>query len=177
MQCRRDRGPGLRKRPEPVEDFLLDAHRKSALRDEPSAVSKSVEHAAMQCSTQPRPSTIFKSRRKELFANCARRGQGEPARLGANPLVTLKERLRLVVAVRESPLHLGHLRALTQLAEMGVVVAPLMPGFYARPQTIDELVDHTVGRLLDLVGVAPPEGLVRRWEGARATLTIDEDRE
>src|SRR5437773_10627411 len=83
MQCRRDRGPGLRKRPEPVEDFLLDAHRKSALRDEPSAVSKSVEHAAMQCSTQPRPSTIFKSRRKELFANCARRAQGEPARLGA----------------------------------------------------------------------------------------------
>lgn len=91
--------------------------------------------------------------------------------------VTLKERRRLVVALRESPLHLGHLRALAQLAEMGAVVAPLMPGFYPRPQTIRELVDHTVGRLLDLVGVAPPEGLVRRWEGPRAALTIDDDPE
>jgi 4-hydroxy-3-polyprenylbenzoate decarboxylase len=88
--------------------------------------------------------------------------------------VTLKERRRLVVALRESPLHLGHLRALTQLAEMGAVVAPLMPGFYARPQTIDDLVDHTVGRLLDLVGVAPPEGLVRRWQGARPSVAVEE---
>jgi 4-hydroxy-3-polyprenylbenzoate decarboxylase len=82
--------------------------------------------------------------------------------------VTLKERRRLVLAVRESPLHLGHLRALTQLAEMGAIVAPPLPGFYSRPQTIDELVDHTVGRLLDLVGVAT-EGLVQRWQGPRGT--------
>jgi flavin prenyltransferase len=81
--------------------------------------------------------------------------------------VTLKERRRLVLAVRESPLHLGHLRTLTQLAEMGAVVAPLMPGFYGRPQTIAELVDHTAGRLLDLLGVPAPDGLVRRWGGAR----------
>jgi flavin prenyltransferase len=91
--------------------------------------------------------------------------------------VTLKERRRLVVAFRESPLHLGHLRTLTQLAEMGAVVAPLMPGFYGRPQTIDDLVDHTVGRLLDLVGVAPPEGLVRRWQGAQTPVAVEEGRE
>lgn len=80
--------------------------------------------------------------------------------------VTLKERRRLVVALRESPLHLGHLRTLTQLVEIGAVVAPLMPGFYGRPETIDELVDHTVGRLLDLVGIGA-EGLAHRWQGAR----------
>jgi 4-hydroxy-3-polyprenylbenzoate decarboxylase len=79
--------------------------------------------------------------------------------------VTLKERRPLVLALRESPLHLGHLRTLTQLAEMGAVVAPLMPGFYSRPRTIEELVDHGVGRLLDLLGIATPEGLVRRWQG------------
>ena len=80
--------------------------------------------------------------------------------------VTLKEQRRLVVALRESPLHLGHLRTLTQLAEIGAVVAPLMPGFYGRPETIDELVDHTVGRLLDHVGIGA-EGLAHRWQGAR----------
>ena len=80
--------------------------------------------------------------------------------------VTLKERRRLVVALRESPLHLGHLRTLTQLAEIGAVVAPLMPGFYGRPETINDLVDHTVGRLLDLVGIGA-EGLAHRWQGAR----------
>jgi 4-hydroxy-3-polyprenylbenzoate decarboxylase len=89
--------------------------------------------------------------------------------------VTLKERRRLVVALRESPLHVGHLRALTQLAEMGAVVAPLAPGFYGRPDTIDDLVDHTVGRLLDLVGIAPPEGLVRRWQGARPPAPVEDD--
>lgn len=79
--------------------------------------------------------------------------------------VNLKERRRVVVAVRETPLHIGHLRALTQLTEMGAIVAPLMPSFYRRPQTIEELVDQTVGRLLDLTGVPVPEGLVYRWEG------------
>jgi 4-hydroxy-3-polyprenylbenzoate decarboxylase len=88
--------------------------------------------------------------------------------------VTLKERRRLVLAVRESPLHLGHLRTLAQLAEMGAVVAPLMPGFYGRPETIEDLVDHMVGRLLDLVGVAAPEGLVRRWQGVRPPLAVEE---
>jgi 4-hydroxy-3-polyprenylbenzoate decarboxylase len=84
--------------------------------------------------------------------------------------VTLKEKRRLVLALRESPLHLGHLRALVQLAEMGAVVAPLMPGFYSRPKTLDELVNQTVGRLIDQVGLPMPEGLARRWEGPRASF-------
>lgn len=84
--------------------------------------------------------------------------------------VTLKERRPLVVAVRESPLHLGHLRSMAQLAEIGAVIAPLMPSFYSRPKSIDDLIDHVVGRLMDLLGIPPPEGLVRRWQGPRVTL-------
>lgn len=75
--------------------------------------------------------------------------------------VVLKERRRLVLMVRESPLHVGHLRTLTQISEMGAVVAPPLPGFYARPATIDDLVNHTVGRVLDLFDI--DVGLVRRW--------------
>jgi 4-hydroxy-3-polyprenylbenzoate decarboxylase len=81
--------------------------------------------------------------------------------------VTLKERRRLVVAPRESPLHLGHLRTLTLLAEIGAVVAPLMPGFYSRPETVNDVVDHQVGRLLDLLQIEPPDGLIKRWQGPR----------
>lgn len=75
--------------------------------------------------------------------------------------VTLKERRRLVLAVRETPLHLGHLRTMTQLAEMGAIIAPPVPGFYARPDSVDAIVNHTVGRLLDLFGLE--SGLARRW--------------
>jgi flavin prenyltransferase len=77
--------------------------------------------------------------------------------------VTLKERRRLVLMVRESPLHLGHLRNLTALAEMGAVIAPPIPGFYNNPQTVMDLVDHSVDRVLDLIGL--PDDTVRRWEG------------
>jgi 4-hydroxy-3-polyprenylbenzoate decarboxylase len=91
--------------------------------------------------------------------------------------VTLKERRRLIVALRELPLHLGHLRTLVQLAEIGAIVAPLAPSFYSRPRTIDDLVGHTVGRLLDLIGLEPPEGLVRRWQGAGPSLTVGDDRD
>ena len=80
--------------------------------------------------------------------------------------VTLKERRRLIVCPRETPLHLGHLRALTQLAEIGAIVAPLMPAFYGRPSTLDDLIDHQVGRLLDLLGV-DMEGLAFRWKGPK----------
>lgn len=80
--------------------------------------------------------------------------------------VTLKEKRRLIVCPRETPLHLGHLRALTQLAEMGAVVAPLMPAFYSRPNTVADLVDHQVGRLLDLLGI-DTEGLAFRWQGPK----------
>jgi 4-hydroxy-3-polyprenylbenzoate decarboxylase len=75
--------------------------------------------------------------------------------------VVLKERRRLVLLVRETPLHLGHLRSMTQVTEMGAIVMPPVPAFYSRPQTIDDIVDQTVGRALDLFGI--DTGLVRRW--------------
>lgn len=75
--------------------------------------------------------------------------------------VALKERRRLVLMVRETPLHLGHLRTMTALAEMGAVVFPPVPAFYAAPATLDDMVNHTVGRALDQFGI--DSGLVRRW--------------
>ena len=75
--------------------------------------------------------------------------------------VTLKERRRLVLMVRETPLHLGHLRTMAQLAEMGAVIAPPVPAFYRRPQSIEDMVDHTLGRVLDLFGLET--GKLRRW--------------
>ncbi|WP_448189149.1 UbiX family flavin prenyltransferase [Azospirillum sp. sgz301742] len=75
--------------------------------------------------------------------------------------VTLKERRPLVLMVRETPLHVGHLRTMTQLAEMGAVLAPPVPAFYTRPQSLDDVIDHTVGRALDLFGL--DSGTVRRW--------------
>jgi 4-hydroxy-3-polyprenylbenzoate decarboxylase len=79
--------------------------------------------------------------------------------------VVLKERRRLVLMVRETPLHLGHLRTLTALAEIGAIVAPPVPAFYARPGSIDEMVDHTLGRVLDLFDLGLELDLVRRWTG------------
>lgn len=75
--------------------------------------------------------------------------------------VTLKERRPLVLMVRESPLHLGHLRTMAKLAEMGAVIAPPMPAFYAQPQSLQEMVDQSVGRALDLFGLSWKP--VRRW--------------
>jgi len=75
--------------------------------------------------------------------------------------VTLKERRRLVLMVRETPLHTGHLRTMTALSEMGAIIAPPVPAFYAKPETIEDIVDHTVGRALDLFDV--DVGSVRRW--------------
>ena len=77
--------------------------------------------------------------------------------------VVLKERRKLILMVRESPLHLGHLRSLTALAEMGAVIAPPVPGFYHHPQTVADLVEHSVDRILDLLGL--PSGDARRWDG------------
>lgn len=77
--------------------------------------------------------------------------------------VTLKERRKLILMVRESPLHLGHLRNLTLLAEMGAIIAPPNPGFYHQPQTVMDVVDHSVDRVLDLLGL--PDSQVRRWQG------------
>jgi 4-hydroxy-3-polyprenylbenzoate decarboxylase len=79
--------------------------------------------------------------------------------------VALKERRRLVLVVRETPLHLGHLRLMTAVTEYGAVVLPPVPGFYHRPETIDDLVDHTVGKMLDQFGL--DRGLFERWQGGR----------
>jgi 4-hydroxy-3-polyprenylbenzoate decarboxylase len=79
--------------------------------------------------------------------------------------VVLKERRRLVLMVRETPLNLAHLRNMTAVTEMGGIVFPPLPGFYHRPQTIAEMVDHTVGRVLDLFSV--PHTLTPRWNGIR----------
>jgi len=79
--------------------------------------------------------------------------------------VVLKERRKLILMVRESPFHLGHLRNMTALAEMGAIIAPPIPGFYHHPQTVMDLVDHSVDRVLDLIGVAD-EG-IRRWQGVQ----------
>jgi flavin prenyltransferase len=77
--------------------------------------------------------------------------------------VTLKERRKLILMIRESPFHLGHLKTMTILAEMGAIIAPPIPGFYHHPETVMDLVDHSVDRVLDLLGV--PDARVRRWEG------------
>jgi flavin prenyltransferase len=75
--------------------------------------------------------------------------------------VVLKERRRLVLLVRETPLHLGHLRTMTALSEMGAVIAPPVPAFYVKPTTIAEMIDQTLGRALDLFGIETDT--VRRW--------------
>jgi flavin prenyltransferase len=77
--------------------------------------------------------------------------------------VTLKERRKLVLMVRETPLHLGHLRTMTSLAEMGAIIAPPVPAFYSRPESLMQLVDHSVCRVLDLFSIHSP--LVKRWQG------------
>lgn len=79
--------------------------------------------------------------------------------------VVLKEHRRLVLVPRETPLHLGHARLLVQAAEMGAVLVPPMPAFYNDPQTVDDIINHTVGRVLDLFGI--DSGIVKRWQGPR----------
>lgn len=75
--------------------------------------------------------------------------------------VILKERRRLVLMVRETPLHLGHLRNLSALTEMGAIIAPPVPAFYNRPKTLEDMIDHSLGRVLDLFGL--DTGKVKRW--------------
>jgi 4-hydroxy-3-polyprenylbenzoate decarboxylase len=79
--------------------------------------------------------------------------------------VVLKERRRLVLMVRETPFNLAHLRNMTAVTEMGGIIFPPLPGFYHRPQSIDEMVDHTVARVLDLFDI--PNTLAPRWEGLK----------
>ena len=83
--------------------------------------------------------------------------------------VTLKERRRLVLLVREAPLTLAHIRNLEMVTQMGAIVAPPVPAFYNHPQSVDDIVNHTVGRVLDLFGL--DVGIVKRWEGMRQPTT------
>jgi 4-hydroxy-3-polyprenylbenzoate decarboxylase len=80
--------------------------------------------------------------------------------------VVLKERRPLVLCVRETPLHLGHLRLMTQAAELGAVIMPPVPAFYHRPQTLEEVIDQTVNRVLDQFDIELPHDLFTRWQGA-----------
>ncbi|WFC81428.1 UbiX family flavin prenyltransferase [Enterobacter quasiroggenkampii] len=80
--------------------------------------------------------------------------------------VVLKERRPLVLCVRETPLHLGHLRLMTQAAELGAIIMPPVPAFYHRPQTLDDVINQTVNRVLDQFDIDLPDDLFTRWQGA-----------
>ena len=104
-----------------------------------------------------------------VIAPCSMRTLAAVAHGLADNLITraadvmLKERRRLVLMVRESPLHLVHLRNMASVTEMGGIICPPLPAFYLRPQTIADIVDHSVARVLDLLGV--PHALAQRWAG------------
>jgi 4-hydroxy-3-polyprenylbenzoate decarboxylase len=104
-----------------------------------------------------------------LIAPCSVRTMSEIATGVTSTLLTraadvvLKERRRLVLMVRETPLHTGHLRTMTQLSEMGAVIAPPVPAFYMRPESLDDVVTQTVGRALDLFDLEHDQ--VKRWRG------------
>jgi len=102
-----------------------------------------------------------------IIAPCTIRSMSEIATGVTTTLLTraadvvLKERRRLVLMVRETPLHTGHLRTMTQLSELGAIIAPPVPAFYAAPHTLEDMVDHAVGRILDLFDIET--GVVSRW--------------
>ena len=111
-----------------------------------------------------------------IVAPCSIRSMAEIATGATTTLltraadVTLKERRRLVLMVRETPLHTGHLRTMAALSEMGAVIAPPVPAFYAKPASLAEMIDHTLGRVLDLFGL--DSGTVRRWGEPEITLVL-----
>lgn len=102
-----------------------------------------------------------------IIAPCSVRSMSEIATGVTSSLLTraadvvLKERRRLVLVVRETPLHTGHLRTMTTLSEIGAIIYPPVPAFYAKPDSIDDMVDHTASRVLDLFGI--DAGYVKRW--------------
>ena len=112
-----------------------------------------------------------------VIAPCSMRSLAEIASGVTSSLVTraadvvLKERRRLVLLVREAPLHLGHLRSMTAATEMGAIVYPPVPAFYARPESLEQMVDHTLGRVLDLFDIETTA--VSRWGGLNSIKNAD----
>lgn len=129
-----------------------------------------VVHSANDLGAAP-SSGSFRTRGM-IVAPCSMRSLAEIANGNTTSLltraadVTLKERRQLVLMARETPLHSGHLRNMLAASDMGAVVAPPVPAFYARPETLTDLVDHAVGRVLDLFGL--DTGAVQRWQGTRS---------
>jgi 4-hydroxy-3-polyprenylbenzoate decarboxylase len=113
------------------------------------------------------PSSGSSRYRGMVIAPCSVRSMSEIATGVTSSLltraadVTLKERRRLVLMIRETPLHTGHLRTMTALSEMGAIIAPPVPAFYAAPASLEEMIDHTIGRVLDLFEL--DSGHVNRW--------------
>ena len=107
-----------------------------------------------------------------IVAPCSMKTMGEIATGVTSSLlsraadVVLKEKRRLVLALRETPLHGGHLRTMTTLADIGAIVAPIVPAFYNKPKSVDDIVNHTVGRLLDFFDIETK--MVKRWQGGPA---------
>ena len=112
-----------------------------------------------------------------VIAPCSMRSLAEIASGVTSSLLTraadvvLKERRRLVLVVREAPLHLGHLRSMTAATEMGAIVYPPVPAFYARPESLEQMVDHTLGRVLDLFDIETTA--VSRWGGLNSIKNSD----
>ena len=146
-------------RPLPVETHLVIS-RTAEVRARADVVHANGDLAA------PISSGSFKTMGM-IVAPCSIRSMAEIATGATTTLlsraadVVLKERRRLVLLVRETPLHTGHLRTMTALSEMGAVIAPPVPAFYAKPQTLAEMIDQTLGRILDLFGLET--GRMRRW--------------
>jgi 4-hydroxy-3-polyprenylbenzoate decarboxylase len=105
-----------------------------------------------------------------VIAPCSMHSLSEIAHATSSQLLTraadvhLKERRPLILMIRETPLHLGHLRNMVLAAENGAVILPPVPAFYHRPRTIDDIINHSVGKALDILSI--PHQLFKRWEGA-----------
>lgn len=110
-----------------------------------------------------------------IVAPCSMRSLGEISTGVTTSLLTraadvvLKERRRLVLLVRETPLHLGHLKSMVSVTEMGAIISPPVPAFYSRPKTVEAIIDHTLGRAMDLFNI--DLGIVKRWKEEDSVAT------
>jgi 4-hydroxy-3-polyprenylbenzoate decarboxylase len=138
-----------------VEALADVVHAFDALSAPPSSGSYPVDAMVVIPCSMGTVSRIARSSNENLLARAAD--------------VTLKERRPLILVPRESPLHLGHLRLLVEVAELGAIVCPPMPAFYQRPTSVDAIVDQTVQRVIDLLRIALPRDLTARWGGPGPT--------